>query len=348
MMIPHQASLLLCLAASAMFGLGNLDDIVDIIESDEVESAIEVAEAFREAGRELSDSEEYYLGRAVAANILTLYSPSDCAEFQEYLNLVGAAVALSSPMPATYGGWHFVLLDSDQINAMACPGGLVFICRGLLEQVSSEDELACILAHEVSHVALRHGIRSVENAKWMDAFTTLGTEAAELSGSDLDEITEGFGDIALDITSNLMTTGYSRTSEREADSLAVIIADAAGYDAGGLEIVLDRMCGIEDRSGQGFWQTHPSPESRRSDVEDALEERGITESSDHSGRDARFAGMIAVLDSGAGTATSGRGTGESGSGGSSASTGRDGSSTGTGRGSSDSSTDGRGAESSGR
>lgn len=285
------------------FGLGDLDDIVDVVTSDDARTAIEIADAFREAGRELSDSEEYYLGRAVAANILSIYSPVDCPEFQAYLNRVGAAVAMSSPTPALYGGWHFLLLDSDELNAMACPGGFVFICRGLLDQVSTEDELACVLAHEVSHVSLRHGVKSVENAKWVDAFTLLGTETVSHYGSDeLRDLTADFGDIAADITSNLVTKGYSRSTESEADLEALVIASAAGYDAWGLASVLGRMTGITARSGPGFWQTHPSPEDRLSEVEDALEDGGYPDIGSPA-RDSRFREMISILES-AGTSSS--------------------------------------------
>lgn len=302
------------LALTGAFGLGDLDDIVDVVTSDEVQSAIDIAEAFREAGRELSDSEEYYLGRAVAANILSMYSPVDCPEFQDYLNRVGQAVALSSPTPALYGGWHFMLLDSEELNAMACPGGFVFICRGLLDLAATEDELACILAHEVSHVSLQHGVKSVESAKWVDAFTLLGTEAASQYGSDeIRDLTDNFGDIASDITSSLITKGYSRTSETEADQYAVLIAAAAGYDPSGLVEVLERMSDMDNRSGPGFWQTHPSPEDRLDDVEETLDQGDYpaVDAGPSPVRDARFQEMTALLDSAPcsseSTASTGRG-----------------------------------------
>lgn len=253
------ATLLLAMTLVA-FGLG---DVADVVTSDDVSTAIEVGTALSDAAREITESEEYFIGRAVAANILHQYDSVQNDSLQQYLNMVGTAVACFSPRPTTYGGYHFLLLDSEEINAMACPGGLVFVTRGLFDLAESEDELAGILAHEVAHVALKHGLRSVEKAKMVGALSLMGTEAAERWGSDqVREISEQYGDVVEDITSNLVTKGYSRESEKQADSLAVNILDRSGYDPNALERVLERMSLIDERSGPGFWQTHPSPEDR--------------------------------------------------------------------------------------
>jgi len=254
----------LLLHAALGFGLG---DITGIVQSDDVQSALQVADAFAEAGRGISDSEEYYLGRAVAANVFARYTPTGDAPFTNYLNSVGTWVAMCSPLPATYGGWHFEALRSSDINALACPGGLIFVTTGLLGYVKDEDELACVLAHEVAHVALHHGVNSVQKSRWIQAFSFAGMKGAERWGSDeLRQAAQSYGDVVTDITESLITKGYSRESERQADSLAVIIAAAAGYDPAGLSRVLQRLSAVTARSGPGFWQTHPSPEDRLSSI----------------------------------------------------------------------------------
>jgi predicted Zn-dependent protease len=263
-------TLLTCMLLPALVGFG-LDDVVDIIESDEIQSAVNVLEAFGEAGREITDTEEYYLGRAVAANVLQIYSPLASPALQDYVNVAGASIACFTPRPAVFGGYHFVVLASSDINAMATPGGHIFICRGLLDLASTEDEMACILAHELAHVSLQHGVNSVTSARWTGAFTTLGTEAVTHLGSDdMREATENYGDLVQDITSNLITSGYSRDSEKQADSLAVHIVARAGYDPSAMVSVLRKMSQVSDRSGPGFWQTHPSPEDRIDDVEEII------------------------------------------------------------------------------
>jgi predicted Zn-dependent protease len=245
-----------------------LDDITDIIRSDDAQTAIGVVDAFVQAGREISDSEEYHIGRAVAANILKSYTPVGGYAFHSYLNAVGSWVAMNSPKPCTYGGWHFQLLSSSEINAMACPGGTIFITRGLLDQIRDEDELACVLAHEIAHVCMRHGLGTVQQARWVQAFSVAGMAGAERFGSrEVQEAAESYGDVASDITEALVTKGYSRSAETAADSLAVIIAASAGYDPAGLTRVLSRMSAVSRRSGPGFWQTHPSPEDRMNDLD---------------------------------------------------------------------------------
>lgn len=278
-------------AALTGFGLG---DITDIVQSDDVQTALDVADAFATAGRGVSDSEEYYIGRAVAANVLLSFAPAGSAEFTRYLNSVGCWVAACSPTPCTYGGWHFQLLSSSQINAMACPGGTIFITKGLLALVHDEDELACVLAHEVAHAALHHGIGSVQKSRWVQAFSTAGMATAERLGSEeIAEAAENYGDLVTDVTESLITRGYSRESERSADSLAVIIAAAAGYDPAGLERVLQRMAQVTTRSGPGFWQTHPSPEDRIADLQGVV--GGQTPG--YETRKARFEAALAVMDS---------------------------------------------------
>jgi beta-barrel assembly-enhancing protease len=242
------------------FGLG---DILDVVESDEVQSVVTVYQAFDAANREITETEEYFIGRAVAANILAGKTAMFSWDAVDYVNRVGAVLAGFSPKPETFGGWHFMILDDQGINALSCPGGIVLINRGLSDLAQNEDELAAILAHEIAHIVLSHGIRSVERAKLTSAWTTLGHEGARhLGSSEVQELSENYGDVVDDITMNLVTRGYSRESEQQADSLAVHILHRAGYDPMALVSVLNRMNGITDRSGPGFWQTHPAPNQR--------------------------------------------------------------------------------------
>ena len=250
------------------FGLGN---IIDVFESDELESAINVVDAFTEANKEISEVEEYFLGRSVAATILTMYQPLDDPSLQQYVNLIGQTVACSSPQPALFGGYHFMVIDSDQINALACPGGFIFIFSGLIDKTANEDELAAIIAHEVSHVTLSHGISSIDKARWTEFGVTVAQESSEQWGSsDVQAVVDDYGDLVEDVVSNLITKGYSRDTEYQADSLAVEICSAAGYDPEALTEVLVKLCETDNRSGPGFWETHPSPEDRLEAVGEVL------------------------------------------------------------------------------
>ena len=250
----------LLISSLLAFGLG---DVVDVLDNDDVQSALNIAESFTRANSEITDVQEYYLGRSVAATVLNMYVPLDNPAMQQYVNLVGQTVACNSPKPTTFGGYHFLVLDSDQINAIACPGGLILICSGLTDLASNEDELAAILAHEVSHVALGHGIASIDKARWTEFGALVAQESAERSGiSEVQSAASDYGDLVEDMVSNIITRGYSRETEYQADSLAVEICASAGYDPSALSSVLQNMSSITSRSGPGFWQTHPAPEDR--------------------------------------------------------------------------------------
>ena len=252
--------------------------ITDIIESDEVASAVSVVQAFQDANRVLTETEEYYLGRSVAAFMLTGHEADWNPGRTAYLNLLGTALAGYSPRPFTYGGYRFVMLNSPEVNAMACPGGLIFITRGLSDLAENEDQLAAILAHEIAHVVLAHGVGAVSSAKMTAAWTTLGTETARHLGSrETREMVESYGDIVSEITETIITTGYGRNAERSADSLAVHILADAGYSPMALALVLDRMA--TGSGTQGFWKTHPSPADRAAWIRSVIATSGLSEPS---------------------------------------------------------------------
>lgn len=260
------SALSLIVSAVIAFGLG---DVTDILEDDDVQSAFDIAESFDRANRDITEVEEYYIGRSVAATVLDMYVPLEDPLMQQYVNLVGQSVATSSPKPSIFGGYHFLVLDSDEINAIACPGGIILICSGLTDLAENEDQLAAILAHEVSHVSLRHGISSIDQARWTEFGTLVAEEAAERSGSaEIESAAEDYGDLVDDVVSSIITNGYSQDTEYQADSLAACISASAGYSPQALASVLENMSDITSRSGPGFWQTHPDPEDRI----DALEE----------------------------------------------------------------------------
>lgn len=294
------------------FGLG---DITDVLESDELESAVTVYQAFDEANREITETEEYYIGRAVAANILASSTPMFDWDAVTYINEVGAAVAGFSPKPFTYGGWHFMILDNTGINALSCPGGIVLLNKGLCDLAQNEDELAAILAHEAADIVLSHGIQSVEKAKLTSAWTTLGHEGAGHLGSDqVDELSENYGDVVDDITMNLVTRGYSRDSEQQADSLAVHILAGAGYDPMALVSILNRMDDMTERNGPGFWQTHPAPSDRVQWIMDEIEAGSLASPSAEkiAVRTARFTERYTNAGSTQPASSSGRSSGSSG------------------------------------
>jgi predicted Zn-dependent protease len=219
----------------------------------------------RKGVEEISESEEYYIGRAVAAQILARYKPLNDPGLNLYGQKVLQAVALASDRPATFKGYHLQVLDSDEVNAFAAPGGFVFVTKGTLKLVKSEDELACVLAHEVAHVAKKHGLKTIQSARLTSAFTILGSEAAKnYTSQQVSQLTSAFEGAVTDVVNKLVVNGYSRDKEYEADRYGDQYAKNANYDPAALKSFLERM---EKSSGSGgLFKTHPPAEKRISEL----------------------------------------------------------------------------------
>src|SRR5512133_624888 len=134
-----------------------------------IESITSAVKSIGKAARPLAEDEEYYVGRAVAARLTATYRLYRNSRLTDYLNQIGQTIALHTEKPATFGGYHFALLDSSEINAFACPGGIILITRGMLSSVKSEEELAAVLAHEIAHIIHRDGIAAIKTSRWSEA-----------------------------------------------------------------------------------------------------------------------------------------------------------------------------------
>ena len=131
--------------------------------------------------------------RSIVVIIINKYKPYNNKRANAYINLLGQTLAKASDMPETFNGYHFLILDSDEINAFAAPGGLIFITRGMLRCTQSEDAVAAVLAHEIGHVQFKHGLQAIKKSRVTSALITLGTEGVKTFGQeDLASLTETF------------------------------------------------------------------------------------------------------------------------------------------------------------
>ena len=215
------------------------------------------------ASEKITPEQEYYIGRSVAATILTTYKPFDQAAATRYLNVLGQTLAMASAKPETFGGYHFSILDTDEINAFAAPGGLIVVSRGLIRCCRNEDALAAVLAHEVGHVEKEHGLNAIEKGRKTAFMTTLAVTAGKsLGGTELADLTKAFEGTIGDITNTMVNSGYSRQSEFEADAAAVRILRSVGYNPEGLVDMLAQMQKKLKPGSHGFGATHPAPKDR--------------------------------------------------------------------------------------
>jgi predicted Zn-dependent protease len=269
------ASLVLSQCSVVQEGAKVLSATGQISEKDR-DSVVKTSEAVRSTFSEITEQEEYYIGRAVSALILSRYKVYANDEFTDYVNVCGKTISYSSDRPETFGGYHFLVLDTDEVNALAAPGGFVFVTKGLLMRCKDEEMLASILAHEIGHVAAKHGLQSIKKSRLVDTFKILGKEAATRYGpKELAELTGVFENVLGDIVEGLVEKGYDRKYEYEADNLAIKYAAATGYDPNGLERFLKTMTGGPAAGGaKGWFKTHPSAEDRLGRVNSQIKGMG--------------------------------------------------------------------------
>jgi predicted Zn-dependent protease len=169
----------------------------------------------------LSLEKERQIGRDVAATVAGRYGVVNDPALTDYVNLVGTVVAQQSPR-YTELPFRFAVLDTDEINAFATPGGYVFVTRGALELMDSEAELAGVLGHEIAHVDQKHVMEQVRKGNMIQG----AASEADLNGPILDK--------AIEQLTSLIFMGVGREAELESDSIGMLYAAAAGYRPDGL------------------------------------------------------------------------------------------------------------------
>ena len=265
-------SLLVVLAGLSFAGWPSFKDVgkdlidsTGVVRSNDVEAVIQAGEKLQQANSALTQEQEYYLGRAVSALILKQYPLLQSnPTLTTYLNQVGNAIAANSGKPEIFGGYHFAILDTAEINALSAPGGFIFVSRGFLDLMASEDALAGVLAHEIAHVVLGHGTRAISRARLGEAVLILGKQAASSYGpSELNTLTDAFSGSVDDIFNTIVRNGYSRELEYEADQAAVKYLAATGYAVKGLPMMLDGIASAGAGKRGGLFDTHPSPADRK-------------------------------------------------------------------------------------
>ncbi len=231
-----------------------------------IKSAKRISKEVHKASDPISDVEEYYIGRSVAANIVAKYPVLDDAEVTNYVSLVGNTVALNSDMPVTYGGYHFAVLDTEEINAFASPGGIIFLTSGLIDSLNNEDELAAVLAHEVAHVNNRDGISTIEASRKSSLGTLFLKEPFRIAGTitpgELSQVSNLFIQAIDSVFDTVAVNGYSDSQELEADKAALTYLVRSGYDPSALLNYRTRLTENDGSASVVKVETNPSPFER--------------------------------------------------------------------------------------
>ena len=213
----------------------------------------------------MSDADEQKLGEAVSERIRERYGVVQDPAIHKYVTLVGGVLAQASSRPNLE--WRFVVLDTDGVNALAAPGGLIHITRGALSLMKSEAELADVLAHEIIHVTEKHTIKAIQKGKATQI-------AAEESGAGNNAI---FGELVNKATDVVMA-GFGRGEELEADQKGIELASKVGYDPGKLAAFLNTLTERNKASTekQGLFASHPEMKERLEKLGKTIKDRKLT------------------------------------------------------------------------
>ncbi|MBI4422116.1 MAG: M48 family metalloprotease, partial [Elusimicrobia bacterium] len=222
------------------------------------------------AGREIhealdvSPELEKAMGREAAASLAARHGFYDEEETLRYVNLVGLAVARASERSGVE--YRFGILNTEDLNAYAAPGGYIFVTKGLLKVLTDEAMLAGVLAHEIQHVERRHAVNALRKGNLVRAGTRLTQDRLQSS--------EGLR-LASEAIVDLMERGFDRSDEREADVAGVALLARAGYDPTGLPRALEEHDALAATAhGNAFTRRHPSFKSR---LEAIASVRGLPE-----------------------------------------------------------------------
>jgi len=169
---------------------------------------------------------------------------------QNYVDSVGQRIARVCHKP--HLEYHFVALEDKSVNAFALPGGYVFVTRGMLKELTSEAQLAAILAHEIVHVVARDTSNVMSNQIGIDLL---------LSAVLSDKAPRGVL-TAADLTRQILSFQYSREDEETADLAGLDYMVWAGYDPYGMVETMQMLQSRHEVRPMEFFSTHPSPQNR--------------------------------------------------------------------------------------
>jgi len=214
----------------------------------------------------MSENQEISLGRKYHAQVLQQTPAYNDQELQDYVQKIGDSLSIKSHRPNLF--YRFTVLDSPDINAFALPGGYIYINRGLMAYLSSEEELAAVLGHEIGHVTARHSVRQFSQSQ------LLGILSAAI------QINSGrtVGDLA-GVASGVLLAGYGREMELQADELGAEYLYQDGYPTKAMMKVLTvlkdqeiyskelaKERGQEPRNYHGVFASHPSNDKRLKEI----------------------------------------------------------------------------------
>ncbi len=220
----------------------------------------------------MTPAEEVKVGRESAPEVIKQLGGLDPSpRVQAFVGEVGRKVVARSGAGATGYPFEFrVLADPKTVNAMALPGGQIFITRGLLDKLDNEAQLAGVLGHEVGHVVARHASQHLAKAQ----AANVGLAILAILTTDKEKPDQPNRAVSVAaVGAQLLTLKYGREDELESDALGVRFMAEAGYDPRGMTGVMEVLKKLGGQRQLEWLSTHPDPGNREERIRGHIAER---------------------------------------------------------------------------
>jgi len=220
-----------------------------------------------------ADPAELEMGKQAAAQIEKETKVLDNPAAVEKINKIIARLTPHTERPAMQ--YQVKLVADPGINAFSLPGGFIYVTKGLMDAVESEDELAAVIGHEMAHVCLKHGIELAKREAKMNNKMAIAVLAAVLAGNRVDP---GSMIMLGSLVKAGLLSGYSQTDETQADENSVVYLQRAGYHPVAMLTVIQGLARMELTRPEvdlGIFRTHPYPVQRASVVRQELDQLGL-------------------------------------------------------------------------
>ena len=216
-----------------------------------------------------SPEQDIEVGKRAASDAERQLPPCNSPRVDEYLTQLGNRLTAKLPTGGVRYPWAFHCVNDKAINAFALPGGYVFVNRGAIETADNEAQLAGVIAHELSHVALRHGTNQATKAQMTEGI--LGIAGGIFGGSTGGALLTQLGSFA----AGGVLLRYSRAAESQADVMGTQVLFDSGYDPRALSQFFEKLeAESKGKNPPDFFSDHPSPEHRLERVDDEIAKLG--------------------------------------------------------------------------
>jgi predicted Zn-dependent protease len=208
------------------------------------------------AGCGISQQQEVQLGAEQAQQVNAQLPIIQDPTINRYLNAVGDSLAkLTSRSDLE---WHFAMVNTNEFNAFALPGGYIYVNRGVAERSDRLDQFASVIAHEIGHVVLRHSVKQMEQMQGANVGVTIACVLTSVCNS-------GLGQTGIQVAGSAIFAKFSREDEAQADAAGVEEMVRAGLNPNGMPEMFEKL--LAERQSQpgaldAWFADHPLEEDR--------------------------------------------------------------------------------------